>query len=77
MQFSNTEIGVELVVALVVFGVGLAVLAGHSGIMKSASGLLRFAPSWFKRILFGDHVMWVAVGFFAVMLVVLTKAFGP
>jgi len=68
---------VELVIAVVVFGVGLAVLAGHSAILKSASGLLRFAPSWFKRIVFGDNVMWVAVGFFAIMLVVLVKVFGP
>ena len=67
----------ELVIAVVIFGAGLAILAGHSTITKSASGLIRFAPSWFKRIIFGDHVMWVAVGFFAIMLVVLVKVFGP
>ena len=67
----------ELVIAVVIFGVGLAIFAGHSTIIKSASGLLRFAPSWFKRIIFGEHAMWVAVGFFAIMLVVLTRVFGP
>lgn len=71
------EVGVELIIAVVIFGVGLAVLAGHSGMVKSASGLLRFTPSWIKRIIFGDHAMWAAVGFFAIMLVVLTKVFGP
>ena len=67
----------ELVIAVVIFGVGLAVLAGHSSIMRTASGLIRFAPSWLKRIIFGDNVMWFAVGFFAIMLVVLAKTFGP
>lgn len=67
----------ELVIAVAIFAAGLAIFAGHSAILRTASGLLRFAPSWLKRVIFGDHVMWVAVGFFAIMLVVLTKVFGP
>lgn len=67
----------ELVIAVAIFGAGLVIFTGHSAIMRTASGLLRFAPSWVKRVIFGDYVMWVAVGFFAIMLVVLTKVFGP
>lgn len=67
----------ELVIAIAIFGVGLVVISMHNPIGRAASGMLRFTPVWIKRVIFGDHVMKVAVGFFAIMLVVLTKIFGP
>ncbi len=68
----------ELIIAVAICGLALVIITSNRTLLKTATGIvMRLTPAWVKRVIFGDYVMWVAVGFFAIMLVVLTKVFGP